>query len=78
MAKFVPVVSQKMTAVKYDREGSRLVVQFGEDSFYEYAEVGPEIVVDFMFADSQGSAFSTLVEKGGFQFKPIPASEALV
>lgn len=78
MPKFIPVVSAKMAAVKYDREEGRLVVQFGEDSFYEYTGVSGDVVLDFLFADSQGKAFNTLVEKGGYAYKPIPAAEALV
>jgi hypothetical protein len=62
--------------VKYERETARLVVQFGEDSFYEYDAVPGDVVLDFMFADSIGSAFATLVKKGGFQFRKLPADQA--
>lgn len=75
MAKFVPVVSAAMAAVKYERENGRLVVQFDE-TYYEYDGVPGDVVLDFMFADSIGSAFSTLVKKGGFPFKVISTEEA--
>ncbi|KKN84429.1 hypothetical protein LCGC14_0288910 [marine sediment metagenome] len=76
MAKFVPVVSAAMTAIKFERETGRLVVQFGEDSFYEYDGVSNEVVLDVLFADSIGSAFSALVKRGGFAFRKIPAAQA--
>jgi hypothetical protein len=76
VAKFLPVVSQALVSVKYEREQARLVVQFGEDSFYEYDGVPGDVVLDFMFADSIGSAFSALVKKGGFQFRKLPADQA--
>jgi hypothetical protein len=75
MAQFVPVVSSALAAVKYDRETQRLVIQFG-DVFYEYDTVSSDVVVDFLFADSIGSAFSTLVKKGGFAFRKITAAQA--
>lgn len=78
MAKFVPVVSSALAAVKYDRERARLVVQYGEDSFYEYDAVPGDVVLDFLFADSMGSAFSTLVKKGGFQFRKISPTDAFI
>jgi hypothetical protein len=75
MAKFVPVVSSALVAVKYDREQAQLTIQFGE-TFYEYDGVPADVVVDFMFADSIGSAFSTLVIKGGFTYRKIAAGQA--
>lgn len=75
MAKFLPVVSAAMTAVKFDREAGRLVVQFG-DAFYEYDGVPGDIVLDFIFADSIGGAFDTLVKRGGFNFRKIPSAQA--
>lgn len=77
-ARFVPVVSAALVAVKYERERSRLVVQFGEDTFYEYDGVSPEVVLDFLFADSIGSAFDALVKKGGFQYRKLRAADALI
>ncbi len=76
MAKFVPVVSAAITAVKFDREARKLVVQFGE-AFYEYDGVPGDVVLDFMFADSIGSSFDALVKKGGFTFRRIPSEQAL-
>ncbi len=73
---FVPVVSAAMTAVKFDRETGRLVVQFGEDSFYAYDNVPDEVVLDVMFADSIGHAFDKLVKRGGFAFRKIPQAQA--
>jgi hypothetical protein len=77
MAKFVPLVSSNLVAVKFDRERGQLIVQFGEDSFYEYDGVPGDVVLDFLFADSQGSAFDKLVKKGGFGFRRISATQAL-
>lgn len=76
MTQFVPVVSSALTAVKFDRETGQLIVQFGENSFYEYDGVSGDVVLDFMFADSIGRTFDTLVKKGGFSFRRIPAEEA--
>ena len=73
---FVPVVSAALTAVQYERERQRLVIQFGE-SIYEYTDVPGDVVLDFMFADSIGSTFDRLVKKGGYAFRQIPAAEAL-
>ena len=73
---FVPVVSASLTAVHYEREQQRLVVQFGE-SWYEYDAVPGDVVLDVMFADSIGSTFDRLIKKGGFPFRKIPATEAL-
>lgn len=77
MAKFIPVVSSKMTSLKYDRAQSKLVVQFGESTFYEYDNVPGDVVLDFLFADSIGSAFSAMIEKQGYAYRRIPADEAI-
>lgn len=74
MAKFIPIVSSAMVAVKYEREQARLTVQFGEDVFYEYDSVPGDVVLDFLFADSIGSAFAALVKKPGFAFRKLPAN----
>ncbi len=76
MAQFIPVVSSMMAAVRYDRERSELTVQFSEDAFFTYSDVPSDIVVDFLFADSIGSAFNSIVKKGGFEFERIPAKDA--
>jgi hypothetical protein len=73
---FLPVVSSTLTAVKYDRERGRLVIQFPGESFYEYDGVPGEVVLDFLFSDSIGGAFSTLMKKGGFQYRRIAAKDA--
>ncbi len=73
---FVPVVSASLTAVQYEREQQRLVVQFGEN-WYEYDDVPSDVVLDFMFAYSIGSTFDRLIKKGGFSFRKIPSAEAL-
>ena len=75
MAAFLPVVSSNITAVKYDREAGRLVVQFGE-SFYVYSGVPGDIVLDFIFSESIGSKFNELVKKGEFSYKKVSAVEA--
>lgn len=75
MAAFLPVVSSNITAVKYDREAGRLVVQFGE-SFYVYSNVPGDIVLDFIFAESIGGKFNELVKKGEFPYKKVSAVEA--
>lgn len=77
MPKLLPVMSTKLTAVQYDRETSRLVVQFGEGIFYEYTAVPGDVVLDVLFSDSTGKAFNTLVEKGGYQYKKIPAKDVI-
>ncbi len=77
MPKFIPVVSAALTAVKYEREEGRLVVQYSEDSFYEYTGIPGEVVLDFLFADSMGKAFDALVKKGGYAYRPISAKEAV-
>ena len=78
MAQFIPVVSSMMAAVKYDRERSELTVQFSESAFYTYSGVPSDVVVDFLFADSIGSSFNSLVKKGGFEFQPVSAEDARV
>ena len=77
MAKLLPVMSAALTAVQYDRETSRLVVQFGEGIFYEYAAVPGDVVLDILFADSIGKAFDALVKKGGYQYYKIPAEDVV-
>lgn len=76
MAQFIPVVSSAMVAVKYDREQSELTVQFSDTAYYTYADVPSDVVVDFLFAESVGSAFSQIVKKGGFEFTQITADKA--
>lgn len=78
MAKFVPVVSSSLTAMKYQRESGRLVVQFGEGVYYEYDEVPSDVVLDVMFADSVGQSFAGKVKKGGFTYRRIPSADANV
>jgi hypothetical protein len=73
---FLPVVSSALTAVKYEREQGRLVVQFPGEVVYEYDDVPGEVVLDFLFSDSIGSAFSTLVKQAGFQYRRIAAKDA--
>lgn len=75
MTQFVPVVSSALSAVRYDRETKRLVIQFG-DAYFEYTDVSSDVVVDFMFADSIGSSFDKLVKKAGFSFRRITVEQA--
>jgi hypothetical protein len=74
--KFIPVVSSMIAAVKYDVATGRLVVQFGPDSFYEYENIPTSIVVQFLFADSLGAAFTKLVKQGHFIYRKITPEQA--
>jgi hypothetical protein len=76
MAAFLPVISSKLASMKYERDRSRLVVQFGE-VYYEYDGVPGEVVLDVLFSDSIGKAFHTLVEGGGFAYRRVAADKAL-
>lgn len=76
MARFLPVVSGAMVALAYEQGIGRLVVQFGEDSYYEYDDVPGEVVLAFLFAESHGQAFDLLVKKGGYSYRPIPTDQA--
>ena len=77
MARFLPILSSRMVAAKYDRESQRLVVQFNMNTWYEYDNVPSDEVVDFMFADSIGAAFSSGVEKKGYPYRRISRDQAL-
>ena len=77
MARLVPVVSSALTSMSYDRTTGRLIVQFSEDSFYEYDSVPGDVVLDVMFADSHGQAFDRLVKKGGFGYRRVHRDQAL-
>jgi len=69
---FVPVVSSAMSQVQYDRQTRVLHVNFGE-RFYEYTDVPSEVVLDVLFANSQGKEFDRLVKKGGFAYREVSA-----
>ncbi len=71
---FLPVVSSALTAVDYDRTKNQLKIKFGE-AVYEYTHVPSHIVLDFLFAESIGSTFNTLVKKGGFGFRRLSEDE---
>lgn len=76
MAQFIPVVSSMLSAVKYNRERGRLVVQFDVDTWYEYDGVPSDVVLDMLFADSIGQAFDRLVKKGGFSYRRVNPAQA--
>lgn len=66
-----PVVSSNISTVGYDKEKSRLCVQFQNGKCYEYTDVPAETFVDLMTAESTGKAFSSLIKNGGFEYKQI-------
>ena len=76
MAKFLPVVSAALTAIKFDRSTRKLYVQFAEDVFYEYSDIPNDTILDVMFADSLGGKFDELVKKGGFKFRKVTGVQA--
>lgn len=75
MPQFLPVVSSALTAVKYDRETSTLVVQFQEGVHYEYTDVPSDVVLDVLFADSIGKALDALVKKAGFKYRRLSSED---
>ncbi len=66
-----PVVSSNIASVGYDKEKSRLCIQFQSGKVYEYAGVSPETFVDVITAESTGKVFNTLIKNGGFEYKQI-------
>lgn len=71
MPSLKPISSSQLISLGWNRETRRLVAQFGEDSWYEYDNVPPEVVADLFTAESHGRAFTQLVKKGGFAFRRI-------
>ena len=66
-----PVVSSNIAGIGYDKEESRLCVQFQGGKCYEYADVPLETFVDLITAESTGKSFNALIKNGGFEFKQI-------
>lgn len=77
MPRLVPVQSSLVLSLSYDADQQRLYAQFGEDTYYAYDDVPPEVAARVVFANSIGSAFTTLVKKGGFNYRVATAEEAL-
>ena len=74
--KLVNVVSSNVTALGYDEEKQRLVVQFG-DSFYEYEGVTPITAARIIFADSIVKAFHQNIKAASVPVRKIDARTAL-
>ena len=70
-----PVVSSNIGTIGYDKEKSRLCVQFQSGKCYEYTGVSLETFVDVITANSTGKAFNRLIRNGGFEFKQIELDE---
>ena len=70
-----PVVSSNIAGIGYDKEKSRLCIQFQSGKCYEYAGVPSETFVDLITAESTGKSFNTLIKNGGFEFKQIELSD---
>ncbi len=70
-----PVVSSNIAGIGYDKEESRLCVQFQGGKCYEYAGVPLETFVDLITANSHGKVFNKLIKNGGFEFKQIGLDE---
>ena len=70
-----PVVSSNIAGIGYDKEESRLCIQFQNGKCYEYAGVPAEAFVDLITAKSTGKAFHALIKNGGFEFKQIELSD---
>ncbi len=70
-----PVVSSNIASVGFDKEKSRLCIQFQAGKVYEYTGVPSETYVDLMTAESHGKAFNSLIRNGSFEFKQIELDE---
>lgn len=73
--KLVNVVSSNVTAIGWDEDKQRLVVQFG-DSFYEYDNVDAITAARVIFADSIGKAFQQHIRGAGVPMRKIDARTA--
>lgn len=67
--KMTPVESSNIKALGYDPDTQVLAAEFLNGTTYHYDAVPPPIFDTLMAAESKGSAFNTLVKKGGFDFK---------
>ena len=71
-----PVSSAMLSSVGWNPDTRRLVVQFGEDSFYEYSDVPADVAARIMFARSHGQTFDQLVKKAGFPYRRVSRADA--
>ena len=70
--KMTPVESSNIKALGYDPADETLQADFLNGTTYIYFAVPPKVFEDLMAAESKGSAFNTLVKKGGFSFRKQP------
>ena len=74
--KLVKVESSNVSALGWDEEKQRLVVQFG-DSWYEYDNVDAVTAARVIFADSIGKAFHQHIRAPQIPMRKIDARTAL-
>lgn len=67
---FMPVVSSNIHEIGYDNATKTLVVSFHNGSTYEYIEVPPQLVNDFIVASSKGRFLNDKI-KGNFKYRKI-------
>lgn len=60
--KLIKVESSNIAKVGYDIEKKVLAIQFESGKVYDYAKVPPEVVINFLFAESLGKFFNTEIK----------------
>lgn len=70
-----PVISSNISSIGYDKEKSRLCVQFNNGKVYEYTGVPQETFVDLITSESHGKSFNKLIRNSDFEFKQIKLDE---
>lgn len=76
MPDLVPLASSMILALGWDEETLRMVVQFGENNYFEYLGVPAEIAARVIYSPSKGRAFTTQVKQGGFAYQRITRAQA--
>jgi len=64
----IQVKSSLITAVDYDADTKRLVVEFKNGGIYVYGSVPPELYKDMLYSESVGKFFAANI-KGNFPFE---------
>jgi len=64
------VKSSNIKRAEYDTETKKLVVEFNNNTKYEYDDVPHQIYVKFRMAESQGKFFTTDISKK-FKYKKL-------
>lgn len=71
MIRYIPVASSTIERVGYDVDTMELRVFFKSGAHYSYPQVPAFKLVQVLFAESVGSAFDSVIKKGGFAYTKI-------